>query len=260
MLMSSWLKAFRSAFTQTRTLKRRNSGHRRSISQRRRTQSAEHSQRVSEILEDRCLLTTVVWDGAPDGGGSSANADGSNDDNWAGDLAPTTNDDLVFPAGAAQSANIKDFVGESFGSILVGGDNHDLGGQPFVLNGCITIQGTDNAVGMDLQPGVSSGIADTGRGTFTVNGSIDLAGNDLSVSNSGGGGVEFNKTTSGVGGVPKSTCVTDDDAEIQDLCILADESTLVVALFRRHSAECLWCHHWPGAGRVISAMTFSLTT
>ncbi|WP_077024754.1 beta strand repeat-containing protein [Fuerstiella marisgermanici] len=163
--------------------------------------SAEHSQRLAEILEDRCLLATIVWDGAPDGGGSSANADWSNDDNWAGDIAPTTNDDLVFPDGAAQPASVNDFVGATFGSILIEGDNYSLGGQPIVLNGSITIQGTDNAVDMDLQLGLSSGIANTGSGTFTVNGTVDLNGNDLSVSNSGGGQVSLNDAISGTGGV-----------------------------------------------------------
>ena len=54
------------------------------------------------------VLTVVevgVWDGAPDAGGASANADWSNGDNWVGDVAPSTNANLIFPAGALQTTN-----------------------------------------------------------------------------------------------------------------------------------------------------------
>ncbi|MDG1896383.1 MAG: hypothetical protein P8J37_15885 [Fuerstiella sp.] len=154
--------------------------------------SAEHSQRITEALEDRCLLATIVWDGAPDGGGSSANADWTNGDNWVGDSAPSTNDDLVFPAGASETTNINNFVGESFGSILIEGDNYDLSGNSIILNGAITVNGAGNSVDINVQLGSSSGIANTNNSTFTMNGAIDVDGNNLSVSNSGSGEVELN--------------------------------------------------------------------
>src|SRR5207244_3529398 len=46
-----------------------------------------------EILEDRCLLATIAWDGGPIGTGT----DWNNAANWVGDVLPGSGDDAVIP-------------------------------------------------------------------------------------------------------------------------------------------------------------------
>src|SRR6516162_1207090 len=66
-----------------------------------------------EHLEDRVIPATRVWSGA-----SLASANWNDTANWVGGVAPTTNDDLVFPGGGAQaSSSNNDITGGSFSSI-----------------------------------------------------------------------------------------------------------------------------------------------
>lgn len=64
---------------------------------------------------------------------------GGGDSNWTtaanwGGVAPAANDDLVFPAGAAQTANNNDFAsGTAFNSITIGVSGTEAGG--YTLNG-----------------------------------------------------------------------------------------------------------------------------
>ena len=168
---------------------------RRRAKNRDRTRAVSRRSLLFESLEDRRLLATIVWDGE---GGNSNWTTGAN---WAGDVAPTTNDDLVFPAGATVTSSVNDFVGESFGSILIEGRrlrserrsddsqrfNHGWGNRELDRNGPDT--------------GVVAGMANTGTGTVRLRSPLNLNGNALSVSNSGGGEVALNDSISGTGGV-----------------------------------------------------------
>src|SRR5262245_54202435 len=69
-----------------------------------------------EILEDRCLMATRVWDG-----GAVSN-NWTNATNWQGNIAPVAGDDLVFPAGVADKTADNNFDnGTPFNSITVTG-------------------------------------------------------------------------------------------------------------------------------------------
>ena len=77
---------------------------------------------------------TAVWDGAPDAGGTSADANWTTASNWVNDVAPASNYDLIFPASAVQKVNVNDFpAGMMFHSITFSGASYDLTGNGITL-------------------------------------------------------------------------------------------------------------------------------
>ena len=152
------------------------------------------------------VLTSVeadIWTGADNGVGGSN--DWSDQFNWLGDVAPVAGDNLIFPAGALQTANVNDFAaGTAFGSIEIAGDGYSLTGNQLSLAANVTSEGTGNSLGLDLQLSADEGIvnANTAGATFTVSGAIDLNGHNLSVSASNYSGItEFDGVISGTGGL-----------------------------------------------------------
>ena len=78
--------------------------------------------------------TDAIWDGAPDGGGTSADANWTTASNWVGDVAPVAGDDLYFPAAAAQKVDVNDFPsGTAFDSMNFTGSGYDVTGSGIVL-------------------------------------------------------------------------------------------------------------------------------
>jgi hypothetical protein len=74
------------------------------------------------------LVVTRTWDG-----GSIVNNLWTTNENWVGDLAPHSGDNLVFPAGAKQMENVNDYpMVTVFGSITVSGSGYCFhnGGVP----------------------------------------------------------------------------------------------------------------------------------
>ncbi|MCO6044130.1 hypothetical protein NG895_09440, partial [Aeoliella sp. ICT_H6.2] len=150
---------------------------------RRQRRAKARNRRLNvEGLEDRRVLATFVWDG----GGLDSNW--TTADNWGSNVAPSVNDDLIFPAGAAQSTNVNDFAaGTQFGSILIDGSNYNLSGNQIVLDGAITNNGLSNELALGLQVGsASGGIANAVGSTFTVSGAIDTNGQMLPLNSSSG--------------------------------------------------------------------------
>lgn len=105
-----------------------------------------------EVLEDRRLQATRIWDGGAVVGDAWSNAK-----NWVEDIAPVAGDDLVFPAGIGtlDRSTRNDFAsGTLFNSIkLTGGDYH-LSGNKIRLGagGMITEGAADtNFVGFDIE-------------------------------------------------------------------------------------------------------------
>ncbi len=132
-----------------------------------------------QALEDRRLLATSVWDGG------GANANWTTPENWAGDVAPMANDELVFPVGAAQTTNVNNFAaGTNFGSMLIVGSNYNLSGNQVVLNGSVTNNGSSNTFGIPVQLGSTGGFSSSSS-TFTISGAIDTNANGLSLEGSG---------------------------------------------------------------------------
>ncbi len=80
-----------------------------------------------------------------DGGGADANW--TTAANWANDVAPVANDDLVFPAASAQQAtNNNFFILTSFRSLTFEGGTYTIGGNPFRLANGITVGGGTQTV------------------------------------------------------------------------------------------------------------------
>jgi len=134
-----------------------------------------------EWLEDRCLLATLVWSGLGTGGSWGTAA------NWVGGQAPQTDDDLVFPATAAQFDTIDNYaLGNAFHSITFLAPGYTIetaaGTAPLELSGGII---TSYAGGTSLLKfpvvltGPQSFTASTAATTLEFDGTVDLAGNAL---------------------------------------------------------------------------------
>ncbi|WP_232530116.1 Calx-beta domain-containing protein [Rosistilla oblonga] len=118
----------------------------------------------------------VAWDG---GGGDNHWSTAAN---WSGDTLPSPGDHLLFEAGADQSTNVNDLApGTEFGSILIAGNNYKISGSSVKLAGGVTSSGSNNTFGLDIQLTDNGSIGNSGSGTFSVQGAIDLNGNDLSI-------------------------------------------------------------------------------
>ncbi len=134
-----------------------------------------------ESLEDRRLLAVSTWDGGGD------NNLWSTAENWEGDAVPGLVDDLVFPADAPRPDNVNDFAaGTEFGSILIAGSNYEISGSAVKLSAGVTSNGSDNTFGLDVQLTDNALIGNSGSGTFSVQGAIDLNGHDLSFTTTAG--------------------------------------------------------------------------
>ncbi|MGV3483138.1 MAG: beta strand repeat-containing protein [Planctomycetaceae bacterium] len=133
-----------------------------------------------QAYEPRRVLATMVWDG----GGADANW--STAKNWAGDIAPLAGDDLVFPVGAVNKANVNDFAAATnFGSILLGGAGYAPTGNQISLSGTVTSTGAGNAFAIPTQLAAGGGFTST-AGTFTISATIDTNGNSLGLEASNG--------------------------------------------------------------------------
>lgn len=105
----------------------------RKSSRHRRNPGFRRTAPLLDVLEDRLLLTTAVWDG----GGSDNKW--TTPENWLNDIAPSANDDLIFPVGGLQKTNINDFpVGTGFGAMLLVGGDYSLSGNQLLLSGSVT--------------------------------------------------------------------------------------------------------------------------
>src|SRR5437879_11359759 len=79
-------------------------------------------------LEDRLAPAVATWDGG------GADNHWTTAANWAGDVAPQPGDDLAFPEGAAQLANVNDFpAGTPVRSIAVRAAGYQLTGNAVAL-------------------------------------------------------------------------------------------------------------------------------
>lgn len=85
-----------------------------------------------------------TWDG---GGG---NGNWTTAANWVGDVAPANNDDLVFPATAAQFVTNNDFstMFLSFASLTIEGGNYTIGGNTLRLINGLTVNGGTQALNL----------------------------------------------------------------------------------------------------------------
>ncbi len=125
-----------------------------------------------EPLEERALLSVCTWDG----GGSDNNW--STAANWANDVAPVTNDSLVF-SGSTRTATTNDYANTSFNSITLNSSNFTLGGNDVSLAGNVTV--ASGVVGASITTdlnftGVTAAVTEGAAANLSVTGTVNHSG------------------------------------------------------------------------------------
>lgn len=96
---------------------------------------------ISAAFCPNAFSAVKTWDG----GGADNNWNTAA--NWAADVAPVANDDLVFPAASAQFAtNNNLFFLTNFNSITFQGGSYTVAGNPFRLTNGLTVSGGTQAI------------------------------------------------------------------------------------------------------------------
>src|SRR5438105_11346454 len=123
-------------------------------------------------LEDRLAPAVATWDGG------GADNHWTTAANWAGDVAPSAGDDLVFPAGAAQLANVNDFAaGTAFNSLALTGDGYLISGNAIaVVNGYQVSLPANTTSTLALSLGGAGGLSMTGDGGLELSGDNTYTG------------------------------------------------------------------------------------
>lgn len=150
-----------------------NGPQRKKLSRRKqKAQSQRNRKLFFEGLEDRRVLAAMVWDGDINGQWSVAA-------NWKGDVAPAAGDDLVFPAGAANTTNVNDLAaGTRFNTILIGGSGYNISGNAIELFGGLTANNSSgtNSFGLNTTLINAQTVMNANPGsTLNFSGSIDTA-------------------------------------------------------------------------------------
>jgi autotransporter-associated beta strand protein len=153
------------------------------------------------------MPATRVWNGA------GPNDLWSTGGNWVGGVAPTTGDDLVFPAGAAQLTNTFDFASSVIlGRLTFSGAGYTINAQNPSLSlelssgilSTVTTSGTANNT-LNVQTrltGPQNYVVQYPGTTLILNGAVGNNGNSLSVG--GSGDLVINGTLFGAGALVKN--------------------------------------------------------
>jgi autotransporter-associated beta strand protein len=181
----------------------------------RKAKVRKHSHTLSvERLEERMLLAVRVWDG-----GAADNL-WSSPANWAGDLAPQGDDNLVFPAGVGDSDLVtqNDFTNTRFRTITISGGGYELQGNSVtLLEGVLSNNAFDsanptknvNTIQFDITIGASqSFVSATANTTLVLNGVIytgDVEGANLTAVFDGQGTIQVNNKITGEGSITKNS-------------------------------------------------------
>jgi autotransporter-associated beta strand protein len=135
------------------------------------------SRRILEFLrlEDRLTPATATWDGG------GADNHWSTAANWVGDVAPNPGDDLVFPAGAAQRANVNDLTADtSFRVLNVNDTGYQISGNAVQISTAVTANiagGGLSELGLPIDG--SGGISNIGFGALVLSGDNSYTGQTL---------------------------------------------------------------------------------
>jgi autotransporter-associated beta strand protein len=148
---------------------------------------------------------TDTWTGA------GANGQWTNPSNWAGGVAPSVGDILLFGPGAARLANTNNFAaGTAFNSIDFTSAGYTLGGASVLLENAVDASHATgaNTINVALTLGGPDSIVAGGSSTsLTDGGAIALGASNLTVSG-GAGSVVFTKAISGTGGLTDNSSGT----------------------------------------------------
>ncbi len=147
---------------------------------------------------------TVTWDG----GGSTNNM--TEAANWAGDVAPVADDDLVFPLNVTKFTVTNDFTaGTNFNSLTfnntAGSSSYTISGNAFTLGagGITSSSGDNNTISANVTLSASSPIAATNSGV-TIGGSLALGAFNLTVSSTSPASVSIGGVVTGSASITKN--------------------------------------------------------
>ncbi|VGO20189.1 beta strand repeat-containing protein [Pontiella sulfatireligans] len=152
---------------------------------------------VFHLFQLPVLGAVKTWDG-------SYNANWNVGINWAGNLAPVDDDDVVFPSGAANLSNTNNISGLDLNSITFTGSGYDIHGNDITLAGGIAGQHVSGANEVWLNCSFTANQTITvvnGAATLEVNGDIALGSYDLRLDTTGY--LEMGGSISGSGDVRK---------------------------------------------------------
>ena len=139
---------------------------------------------------------TRIWDGG------GANNNWNTAANWAGDIAPVANDDLIFPAAGLQQTTNNNFtIFTNFNSITVEGGTYTFGGNAFSLvNGINVTGGTTQSFNTLIRLSGNQSFTVAQGVTLTV---VGLINSGFTPVLDGAGNIAVAGTVSGAGGLTK---------------------------------------------------------
>jgi fibronectin-binding autotransporter adhesin len=159
------------------------------------------------IAVPKALAATATWDG-----GTDSNYNWTDAENWAGDVAPTAGDDLVFPADITNSDTNNDFTaGTSFNSITLSGaatsfSAYSVTGNAFVIAAGINLTMTGSNGSLEIDAPLTLSAAQTlsaGDNLLYIDGTLSIGANAITL-NSGTGYLSVQGVLSGSGSITKS--------------------------------------------------------
>jgi hypothetical protein len=126
-------------------------------------------------------VSVSVWDGRPDGGGTSPDDAWTTAANWVGDVAPSANAILLFPtdSGAPRHANNDFAAGTAFRALFVIGSNYTLAGNALTLSKGLTNRSFNNVATFDITLGASQTFRSDG--SLRLSGTLNLGGANLTL-------------------------------------------------------------------------------
>src|SRR5438874_6531924 len=126
-------------------------------------------------LEDRLAPAIATWDG---GGVDNHWTTAAN---WTGDVAPSPGDDLVFPSGAAQLANVNDFAaGTAFQSLIINDGGYQISGNAVQVNTGVSANIPQAGVAkLNLSIGGPGGVSNNSSGTLVLGGDNTFTGQSV---------------------------------------------------------------------------------
>ncbi|MFM7072355.1 MAG: hypothetical protein ACKO38_11255, partial [Planctomycetota bacterium] len=153
-------------------------------------------------------LAAAVWDGSLDGSGlASENANWTTAANWVGDVAPTANAILIFPAMPVfHPTNVNNFAANTpFNAIRIDGDGYSLGGNALKLSGGVGNRGIGTAISFPITLTAAQGFSNGSLATLSFAAGIDLSGFTLALDseNTAADALLVSGSVSGAGGIVK---------------------------------------------------------
>ncbi len=151
------------------------------------------------LISGGCLTDAFSAVKTWDGGGADNNW--TTAANWTNDVAPVANDDLVFPATAAQfTTNNNFFILTVFRSLTFEGGTYTVGGNPFRLTGGLIVGGGTQTVNTAVTTSAAQTFS-AAQGSLTTLAVLSIGSGGLTLDGNGSFGVGL---LSGSGAITKN--------------------------------------------------------